>query len=576
MRVQTLERALPSIAGFIAERTGIEIHRGERACTTGKKIYLPLRASELEMTEEDLVESVGYLFHEVGHILESNFELQADTPLKKAITGVLEDIRIQHISQKTQPSARRYLSRLVEIMVKRGLEKGFGFPPVSAETTEAQLFQFFMLYSLRRHVLEHVAVDAVLPSAEAEMVRRFPVGMRTRLDALMFEVVNCESEDDVFALADDIIEMIKDEKDKEEEQQQQQQQDAGDAADDQDGGDGQDSDQADDGDQDASGSQSGDDGQDAPGNSGDSDQSPSPDGQNAGVKALDDLLGMTDSSIIEDIGSLLQNSLNNSAQQSLVKHQGPVIRVPNLYRADIKPRPYDLDAIRAASNATRTKTLQWLSSLTDGDETHARSGMQIDPSRIWSGRFGGSIFLTQDDGIDTSADIAIVVDRSTSMNRRIREAMKATVASVSAFQVPGIDTHVSVFPWMHNEDSGVAVIKGWNESLNVLSAKAESIGTAGCTPMAEAILFASSEIIRRPKALKIIVVQTDGEPDDLLATQQVIDVARKSGIYVCALGIGTDPSEVFGTRYSASITSVSELPSAMVGLIKQAYLEQDR
>lgn len=84
MRVQTLERALPSIAGFIAERTGIEIHRGERACTTGKKIYLPLRASELEMTEEDLVESVGYLFHEVGHILESNFELQADTPLKKS------------------------------------------------------------------------------------------------------------------------------------------------------------------------------------------------------------------------------------------------------------------------------------------------------------------------------------------------------------------------------------------------------------------------------------------------------------------------------------------------------------
>jgi hypothetical protein len=30
--------------------------RLRRSCTTGKKIYLPLRASELEMTEEDLVE----------------------------------------------------------------------------------------------------------------------------------------------------------------------------------------------------------------------------------------------------------------------------------------------------------------------------------------------------------------------------------------------------------------------------------------------------------------------------------------------------------------------------------------
>lgn len=173
-----------------------------------------------------------------------------------------------------------------------------------------------------------------------------------------------------------------------------------------------------------------------------------------------------------------------------------------MYRADIKPRPYDLDAIRAASNATRTKTLQWLSSLTDGDETHARSGMQIDPSRIWSGRFGGSIFLTADDGIDTSADIAIVVDRSTSMNRRIREAMKATVASVSAFQVPGIDTHVSVFPWMHNEDSGVAVIKGWNESLNVLSARPNLSVPQVVRRWLKQYCLQAIEIIRRPKALR--------------------------------------------------------------------------
>jgi hypothetical protein len=59
MRAQSLDRALPAIAGFIADRTGIQIIRGDRAMTDNKAIYLPKRRSEIDIIERDIVESVA-------------------------------------------------------------------------------------------------------------------------------------------------------------------------------------------------------------------------------------------------------------------------------------------------------------------------------------------------------------------------------------------------------------------------------------------------------------------------------------------------------------------------------------
>lgn len=562
MRVQTLERALPAIAGFIAEKTGIEIKRGSRARTDGQSITLPLRRSELDMTEKDLVEAVAYCYHEVGHVLHSNFDLCADTPLKRALTGVLEDIRIEYKVQASHPSAHRYLGRLVEFMVAQGLASGTGFPPMDTDEQEAKLIQYYMMYKLRFEALKQKGVEPVLGSAEDAMIQRFPVGMRTRLDALMFEVIDCDTEDEVFALADAIIEMIKEEKQKEEEKQREDEKQGQDQPQGQQSDDGQpDSEVEQDPDENCDGEQSPDQ------NSLDSEKGKS-------QQALEQLLSMSDNDIIEDIGSILQQALNKSAAADQKDESKVQVRTPNVFKANFPNGSYDLSAIRAASNATRTRTLQWLSSVTDGDETHARSGMKIDPSRIWSGRLGGSVFVTSDDGIDTRADISFVNDRSISMTPRISQAIRATLACILAFDVPGIETQVSVFPWLEGGESGVSVIKDWNDSPKVLSARAASIGTDGYTPMAEAILFAGSEIIRRPKAMKIIIVVTDGEPDDLEATRHVIERCRLSGVVVCALGIDLDPSPVFGEKYSASLTSISELPSKIVGLVKQAFLEQ--
>jgi cobaltochelatase CobT len=606
IRAQSLDRALPSIAGFIADRTGIPIIRGDRAMTDNKAIYLPRRRSEIDLTERDLVESVAYLYHEAGHMLHSNFKLAATNPLQRALTGTLEDIRIEHLVMGKFPAARRYLSRLVGMVVEDGAKGESGFPPLDGSEAESAILQRYMMYRLRHEVLRQEPIAALSAGAIKVANARFPQSMLTRLDALMFQVTDCTTEDEVFELADAIITMIKEEKEKEQERnrQQQQQQSGNQAGQNQAQQQGQQSGEQDEGQgadqqhgQSSGDEQEGDEdggqggqqqGQSAnsseSGGAGQSDSSQEEGGEASGMsgrgaggsgsddgmeEALEQLLSMSDQDVQEDLGEMLQNALNTAANND--GYGGTFIQTPNVHKARLGSVPVDMAQLRASVNATRTRTLQWMSSVADGDVSHSRSGMQIDSSRIWQGRLGGNIFIREDEGIDVNAAVEIVIDRSGSMQHLIGQAVQAAVATMLAFDVPGLKTQVSVFPWYSSGDEGVAVVKRWDESPKQLAGRVASISTDGGTPMAEAILFAASDVIRREETLKIVLVVTDGEPNDREATKYVIERARADGITVVGLGIGLDVSPVFDTRYAATITNVGELSASMVKLVKAAF-----
>ena len=619
MRAATLDKALPSIAGFIADRTGIPVIRADRARTNNKAIYLPQRRSELDIDETDLVKSVGFIYHEAAHMLHSNFELSAKNPLQRAVTGVLEDVRIEHLIMKKFPGARRYLSRLVEIMVSEGAEGLGGFPVMKDEDPEAKIFQFYMLYRLRYEVLRQQPMHGVAESAIDVARKKFTATMLTRLDALMFQVTDCTSEDEVFQLADLIIEMMKDEKEKEEERKKQEQkQDANDQQQDQpqtgDDGD-EDSDNAptapsagQDGpkDEDDSGQskpettdeegndvsppdegQPGED-QSASSPSGTGDESESGDESGASSTqsastgdepteidapgVLGSVLGMSEDDVQQDIGTLLEQALNAAADSE--PKTGVCVPMPNNFKCNNKAADVDLATIRGSINAIRTRTLQWMASVSEEETVHSRSGMLIDSSRLWSARFGAPVFVKTDEGIDLNAAVSIVIDRSGSMSNTIVQAAQAAVATMLAFDVPGIKTQVMAFPWYENQVEGVCVLKRWQESPRQLAGRVTNINVAGCTPMAEALLYAASDIVRRDESLKLIVLLTDGEPDDKAATVHMIERARESGITVVALGIGVDPSAVFGPKYAASISNVGEMASSMVRLVKTAFEER--
>lgn len=585
VRGAALWAALPAVAGMITDKVGVPVYRGAGASTDGKSITLP-HLPDGNLTWDQVVKAIAYLYHEAAHILATSVEdwRRISTPLERAFMGVLEDIRIERFAQNHFPAARKYLADLVRQLTEAGLRgESPAFAILTDEMSEAEVLQWYSLYRLRHDVLAQTAIAPVLATAAQLVATKFPAGMLVRLDALLFEVTRCDSTRDTLDLTRAIIKMIEEEKEKEEQQEQQQQQPPQQQQQEAGGQQG-----AGAGEPDPAQTSSeapgqvgqggeGDGEGDAEGEGGDAQAQSAPSGSQApGSKALGKLLAMGAGEVMQDVGDMLKQSLNVIAQQT---GGGSSTSMPNAFKLPLGESQADLGALRAAMNAVRTRTLNWMSSAAQADQRHVRSGIMIDPASLHRAAVGGHIFVEEDEGVDLNAAISIVIDRSVSMRQTIGSAAGAALTTMLAFEVPGIKTAVSVFPVDgcvngERQHNGVAVIKHWEESPRRLAKRIASLTTTGGTPMAEAVLFAAADILRRDETLKIVMVVTDGDPDNPAATRAVIEMARATGIRVVGLGIGTDPSEVFGERFAAPLFRIGELSGAMVRLIKAAMKEQ--
>lgn len=586
MRSQSFQHALPVIAGYIADRVGIRIRRGSHACTDSESITIP-RLPELQLTQDDVNKTVGYLYHEAFHIKKSDFSIQYPSPIVQSLAGILEDIRIEAWGIANYPAARRYLGELVRILTEASLRGDpMGFEVVTEESSEAVILQMYGMTLLRYDVLGQHAIGPVLEAGRNAANKKFPPSMMVKYEALLHLVTECDDERDCVELAFEIVKMIKDEQQEQERRRQAESESEGEggpsstaeqsnapqgpsqasdesepesaSAASQEGEEGNNSDQ------DEAGA--------APGSAAQSEESEGGAGGNGagfGSGDLERLLSMTDEESIESIGDKVAESLNTMSRSV---HRS--VHMPNVHRLRLPARPADTAHLKASINGIRTRTLQWMASVAECDVQHSRAGTMLDSARMHQARWGGEIFLRQDEGIDLNAAIAIVIDRSGSMSGLITEAGTAALAAMLAYDVQGITSQVSVFPVEGTEqgasDVGVALLKDWNESARLMAGRVQSLTADGGTPMAEAVLFAATEVARRVETLKIVLVITDGMPDDLGLTREVIEQVRGDGISVLGLGIGVDPSAVFDGRFSAAIHGVQELAGSMVRLVKTA------
>jgi Mg-chelatase subunit ChlD len=577
--------ALSVIVGFITGTTGIQVVRGSRPRTTGKTIFLP-QLPDLQLAWDEVTKVIAYIYHEAAHILWSDFSITFTSALQKAMVGTLEDIRIENKAIHSFPAARKYLGELVRLFAEAGLSgKGLCFPMVDDEMSESEVLQWYILYKLRHDLLRQTGIAPVLATAVAAAERKFSAGMLVKLNALMFQVERCDSTSEVLDLSDEIIKMIKEEKEKEEEEEQKQQQNqqkqqqqpgTGESDEDSDGSgcaqnDGSESEPAEgsDGEQGNPSVADPDDGN----NQGDgATDSSSKNGAGGQSKTLEKLLDMSEEDIIQSIDSMLEEAVQSVADQK----SGRGTSLPNLYRLPLKEGGADMGSARGSINAIRTRTLNWMSSAAQSEVQHSRTGIAIDTSCLHAVPTGGLIFAEESEGIDLNAAISIVIDRSGSMGALLKDACTAALSAMLAFDVPGIATQVSVFPVYGDngsdcdDDEGVAVVKHWGETPRALAKRIGSMSVDGGTPMAEAILHAGACILPRRETLRLVMVVTDGDPNELSATQDVIEALRKSGISVVGLGIGVDPSRVFGSRYSATLSSTTELAGNMVKLVRAA------
>src|SRR5690606_4755431 len=95
----------------------------------------------------------------------------------------------------------------------------------------------------------------------------------------------------------------------------------------------------------------------------------------------------------------------------------------------------------------------------------------------------------------------------------------------------------------------------------------------GSTPMAEGIQWAARQLVTRKEERKILIVATDGAPDNVVSAMAQIAAAEAMGIEVHGLGIlHAGVTSLF--KKSVVISSIEELPHSMVNMVRGAMRSQ--
>lgn len=559
--------ALPVIANALADTLGVEVVlNAGSARTNGKKIFLPSLAGD---DPESITLGLGYVAHEGGHCrfsdMSAEFFGQFVSPLEKHVSNLFEDIFIEKAMAQVFPGVKIYLADMVEVLVGK---KFFAESPVDA--TPMQLMLSFMLCRLRADLLEQPGIATLADVAESRAKEIIPAGMMTKLEAMMFRVDECKNSQDVLDLTRAIIKMMEDEAKKEAENEKPESDDEAQNSEPSDDRDGDGSDDSSEQDED----------QQTP------DDSKSETGQQDGD---DDQSGPTASKIIQSILSAGDDEGITTTDDALKEALGDVQNTStssNVAPFKLKPYPHadapmvNIDAeknrVAAASNALRARTQSLLQAQTQAVKRSSSMGTKLNVKNLHRARLDGQVFQKTKEGIKIDTAIAILVDRSGSMveHGKIALAMDATLAATMAFDRPGVKTAVYAFPYCHGEDSNV-LLKHWDAQPASAIPTYLNIGVDGYTPLAEALMGVGMDLMKRPEARKILLVATDGEPDGVAESKWVIDLARKSGMEVIAIGIMDDATIVFGQQWANNIKNIDQLPTAMIGMLENIMLKRN-
>ncbi len=184
------------------------------------------------------------------------------------------------------------------------------------------------------------------------------------------------------------------------------------------------------------------------------------------------------------------------------------------------------------------------------------------------------VFLSQQErrGINTAVYLLMDQSYSMKMNQKFEVAFMATAALAKALStIPGTAVSAGAF--------STEFVPGYAEKRNYLASLLKFEETAcrmklivpppvGGTPMAEALFCAAAHLFMRKEPRRLLVVLTDGEPNDIGATQEIIDKCRSVGMEVYGVGIMDNRViPVFGKQFSTVVNTIGELPERMFRLL---------
>ncbi|EKO3892138.1 VWA domain-containing protein [Vibrio metschnikovii] len=545
-----LKNALPIVAAAYGEKFGVKVLiQGQDAFTDGERIVIPTANPDDPHYQQI---AWGYLAHEAAHIRHTNFDMvqkASSKPIRKALLNIIEDVRIENELAKDYPGTRRSISQVIEYMVDTQQMC------VPEQLEPASNLQAWLLFRLRCHLLGQKALTPLYQAVDERVRQLFPAAAMSRLSAMLTEVPSLASTGEVLKLVDAIVAMLEEESRPP---------------------------------QDESDADSGNDiGQAASNDSSSDSQTPETDSSATGDAA--ETIDSDNSDQADNLRQVLEASAAQFEPDTFAQvaevlseqaegHQGVTpLSLPQAEQAMLGDEA--ILTLSASESAQIRARLRGMVQTSQDNRNHAkRQGLRVATHRLAASQAGESrLFIQRQPRIAPNAAVHLLVDISGSMGKPIGEgnrkyfhvANEAALALAMALEdIPGVVPAVSYFPGIHQEVSIALLPK---QSVRHRAACFDQ-KPRGCTPMAQAMWFAANSLLAQKQKRKLMIVLTDGDPDDWAATHDIVDRCRRSGFELLGIGIQTRSVEKFFPQ-SIVINDVKDLKRELFEVTQQLLIQ---
>ena len=175
--------------------------------------------------------------------------------------------------------------------------------------------------------------------------------------------------------------------------------------------------------------------------------------------------------------------------------------------------------------------------------------------------------------LDTA--VHILLDSSGSMHgESIKLAVQACYAVGKALEhLSGISLGITSFPAYREGKIGVfPLVRHGQKMTDRMQMQAH-----GGTPLAEALWWVMRQMLILRETRKVVLILTDGVPDDVTQCLQALEALRKTGVEVYGIGMKFDCiSSLLPDTSSRVISRFEELSPALFEVLQHALLRETR
>ena len=541
IRTKDVLNCLPLVASILGDRYGVQVRIGGReACTNGKVIHLPSLPMDCE--PELLALARSFVDHESGHIRHTDFSvLKAENldPVTFNLFNCLEDWRVEKKLSGIFPGCRRNLNWLIRRFFVEQAQ------PRARDDSPALAVLDYVLLTVRAW-----DVDEVTPArqnAASIMTQYFP-GLIEALDAIMVKAyIHCPDTKAAIEYAKQIALCIRQWEPPQPIETSK-----------------------------CTGANNKKAVRQPTGETNDStsqiDQQPESACASAPVQQsralpLKALFHAEAQDLPQNIGEIMAIELTNCSSEST--GDALTVAVEGTRQAAPLPAEQKLQALQA-SIALRTRLQGFLQAQTQRRCNIGRRGnlhanslhrLQVGNARIFQK-------TTEQQGLNTA--VHILLDVSGSMaGAPINLANRACYAVATALShIRGVNPAVTAFPATTVTNSVFPIIRHGQTVPDMFDIRA-----SGGTPLAGAVWWVLQTMLPLKERRKMILVITDGMPDNPLAANNALGVTQKLGFEVYGLGIRDEHITHLLPHNSRVVNDLPDLVPAMFALLQVALLK---